>query len=119
MGNYNMIVKVLLALLLLGFIGVQCLFIFWLGGYYPKMLNQVLDLWEAFDVKIIPYTAFMLSISKTKAIWLLPKFNLIIGLWVIIKKEWYIGLLMVILSFVIAMAFVLAIYNPSMMIKLS
>lgn len=72
-----MIVKIILCLLLIVFVGIQCFFIYWLGGYNPSMLNELLRLWESFGTKIIPYTAFILSISKFKIIWLIPKLNLI------------------------------------------
>ncbi|MFB2538358.1 MULTISPECIES: hypothetical protein [unclassified Acinetobacter] len=45
--------------------------------------------------------------------------NLIIGSLVIVKKGWRIGLLVILLSFLIALAFVWAIYAPAMMISMS
>ncbi|STZ08791.1 Uncharacterised protein [Moraxella caprae] len=56
-------------------------------------------MWESFGVEIVPYTAFMLAITQAKAIWLIPKLNLIIGVMAIIKKEWHIGLLVLVLLF--------------------
>lgn len=114
-----MAIKIILSLLLLVFVAIQCIFIYWLGGYNPKELTKLLDLWQSFGVEITPYTAFILSIAKIKAVWLIPKFNIILGGWLIFKKEWYVGLLAVLLSLIVAMAFVLAVYNPKMMISLS
>lgn len=114
-----MIIKALFIILLLMCVGVQGMFIYLLGGYDPHELNKLLRMWESFGVEIVPYTAFMLSITQAKAIWLIPKLNLIIGGMAIIKKEWHIGLLVLVLSFFIALAFVWAIYSPAMMISIS
>lgn len=114
-----MAIKIMLSLLLLVFVAIQCAFIYWLGGYNPKELTKLLDLWQSFGVERTPYTNFIIVIAHFKAIWLMPICHLIGGFWLIIKKEWYVGLLVILLSLIVAMAFVLAVYNPKMMISLS
>lgn len=114
-----MAIKIMLSLLLLVFVAIQCVFIYWLGGYNPKEFTKLLDLWQSFGVEIIPYTHLIILIAHMKAIWLMPICHLIGGFWLIIKKEWYVGLLAVLLSLMTAIIFVLAVYNPKMMISLS
>lgn len=112
-----MVAKVFLSLILLILIAVQCFFIHWLGGYDPKELNRLLQLWQDFGVEIVPYTAFMLEATKKEVIWLIPIIEVIASLGIITTNNWYVKILTPLIVFVITIAVVFAVYNPQMMVN--
>lgn len=107
-----MAIKIILSLLLLSFIAIQCFFIYLLG-----YTSVIVDLWRSFDMAVMPYTDFMIRLAKSHWIWVIPMTNLIIGVWLIIKANWKMALLPILLALILMMMWVMAVYSVSLIVN--
>lgn len=96
--------KILLFVALLILIICQYALIYSLGDF-ERLL-------EDFGTTLPTYSQWVFSISNSKVIWLLPKFNFIIGVLFIVKEKYLPATMMILVALMIIGALLWAVYGP-------